>query len=571
MDLSLIVITVQETEWLIVIFVLGLIAYKIGLPPMVGFLGGGFILKAYGLESTHELREIADLGVTLMLFTIGLKLNLKSLLRIQIWGVASAHMLVTIIVYAGLFFVLSFSGLERFAEIDLWTALLIGFALSFSSTVFAVKVLEGKNEMGALYAQLAIGILIVQDIFAVIFLTASTGKIPSLWALLLFGLPLIRPILYKIMDQVEHGELLVLYSFILAVGGASLFEIVGLKADLGALIFGILLASHAKAPEVSKTLYNFKDLFLVGFFVNIGLSGDPTVENLILAGILSIIMFAKVGLFFWLLIKTNLRSRTSFLTSLSLANYSEFGLIVGAIGVSNGWMSNDWLITIAIALAMTFVIASPLNATAHDLYARYSTRLRYWQSAKRLEDELPVDVSGASILVFGMGRIGSGVYADLNYHFPDQVMGIDFDASVFKKHEDAARKVIYADVMDKDFWGKIDISEISMVFLNLPDFNKNLSALEQLIDKDFQGHIAAIAMFDEEIEPLKQAGAEAVYNFYSEAGIGFAEHVRHNFLEGERRKKMGRREPSADNKEPSADNKEPSADNKELSADSKES
>jgi len=226
-------------------------------------------------------------------------------------------------------------------------------------------------------------------------------------------------------------------------------------------------------------------------------------------------------------------------------------------------MSNDWLITIAIALAMTFVIASPLNATAHDLYARYSTRLRSWQSAKRLSDELPVDVSGANILVFGMGRIGSGVYADLNYHFPDQVMGIDFDASVFKKHHDAARKVIYADIMDKDFWGKIDMSEISMVFLNLPDFNKNLSALEQLKDKDFQGHIAAIAMFDEEIEPLKQAGAEAVYNFYSEAGIGFAEHVRHHFLEGERRKELERREPSAGGKEPSADNKEPSADNKE--------
>lgn len=537
MDLSWIVISLAETGWLFATFFLGLMAYKVGLPPMVGFLCVGFILNAYGYESTHELREIADLGVTLMLFTIGLKLDVKSLLRIQIWGVASAHMLITIIVYAGLFFALSFTGLSAFADINLWTALLIAFALSFSSTVFAVKVLEGKNEMGALYAQLAIGILIVQDIFAVIFLTASMGKIPSVWALALLGLPFIRPVLYKLMDEVKHGELLVLYSLLLAVGGAAVFEIVGMKADLGALIFGILLAKHSKAAEVSKTLYNFKDLFLVGFFVNIGLSGEPTIDNVIMAGILSIVMLAKVALFFWLLIKTHLRARTAFLSSLSLANYSEFGLIVGAIGVSNGWMSNEWLITIAIALAMTFVIASPVNAAAHELYARHSDKIRHLQAKTRLSDELPVDISGAGILVFGMGRIGTGVYDDLNYHFPDKVKGIDFDTGVFMEHKASKRNVAYADVMDKDFWGKLDLTEVSMVFLNLPDFEKNLFSVNQLKEKDFQGQISAIALYDSEIAPLKEAGAEAVYNFYSEAGIGFAEHVRHNLLNVDRRNK----------------------------------
>jgi len=532
MDLSWIVISLQETEWVLATFVMGFIAFKMGLPPMVGFLGAGFVFKAFGLDSTHELREIADLGVTLMLFTIGLKLDVKSLLKVQIWGVASAHMLITVLVYASLFLLLSFSGLTTFSDIDLWTALLVAFALSFSSTVFAVKVLEGKNEMGALYAKLAIGVLIVQDIFAVVFLTASTGKIPSAWALGLFALPLVRPVLYKLMDQVEHGELLVLYSLLLAVGGATLFEIVGMKADLGALIFGVLLAPHRKSAEVSKTLYNFKDLFLVGFFVNIGLSGTPTVENLIIAGVLSCVMFTKVFLFFWLFVKTNLRARTSFLSSLSLANYSEFGLIVGAIGVSNGWMSNSWLITIAIALAMTFVIASPLNATAHVMYARYSKKLTLWQSEKRIKDEMPVDITGAKFLVFGMGRIGTGVYDDLNYHFPDQVKGVDFDTLIYKEHHDAKRNIIYADVMDKDFWATIHLNDVNTIFLNLPDFKKNRFTVTQLKEKGFKGHVAAIAMYDDDIQPLKEAGADAVYNFYSEAGVGFAEHVRHSLLDG---------------------------------------
>lgn len=531
MDLSWIVISWTETGWLFATFFLGLFAYKIGLPPMVGFLGVGFLLKAYGHESTHELREVADLGVTLMLFTIGLKLNIRSLFRIQIWGVASAHMLITVLVYASILLILSYSELSTFMGMSIWTALLVAFALSFSSTVFAVKVLEGKGEMGALYAQIAIGILIIQDIFAVIFLTASTGKIPSVWALLLLGLPLLRPILYKIMDQVKHGELLVLYSLLLAVGGATLFEMVDMKADLGALIFGLLLAAHRKAHEVSKTLYSFKDLFLVGFFINIGLSGDPVLENLILAAALSVVMLFKVLLFFWLLTKSHLRSRTSFLSSLSLANYSEFGLIVGAIGVANGWMSSDWLITIAIALAMTFVIASPINATAHELYARYSKRLKTWETDKTLEDEMPVDTGNSSILVFGMGRIGKGVYAELDYHYPDQVIGVEYNAKVYLEHEKSQRKVIYADVMDKDFWGKINLSGISSVFLSLPEFEKNLFTIAQLKEKNYQGKIAAIALYDEDIARLKAAGADAVYNFYSEAGIGFAEHVRHNILE----------------------------------------
>jgi predicted Kef-type K+ transport protein len=530
LDLSWIAISQAETSWLLITFIMGLVAFKVGLPPMVGFLGVGFMLNAYGIESTDSLKEIADLGVTLMLFTIGLKLDLKSLLRIQIWGVATAHMLVTIAIYTLLFFVLSYLGINRFTDITLESALIIAFALSFSSTVFAVKVLEGKGEMGAIYGQIAIGILIVQDIFAVIFLTASTGEIPSIWALLLLGLPLLRPVLYKIMDQVKHGELLVLYSLILAVGGAALFEIVGMKADLGALIFGLLLANHSKAAEVSKTLYNFKDLFLVGFFVNIGLSGNPSIDNLILAIFLSIFMFTKVLLFFWLLVKTHLRTRTAFLTSLSLANYSEFGLIVGAIAVNNGWMNSDWLITIAIALAITFVIASPLNISAHYLYAKYSNKLRYWQSDKRIKVEKPVDVSDASILVFGMGRIGSGVYDDINYHYPNKIIGFDFNNKIYTAHLKASKKVIHADVMDKDFWGRINLSKISIIFLNLPDFNKNIFTLAQLKNKKFKGHIAAIAKYEEDVVALKEAGATEVYNFYSEAGIGFAEHVRHKLF-----------------------------------------
>ena len=151
--------------------------------------------------------------------------------------------------------------------------LLLSFALSFSSTVFAVKTLQEKGEMNATYGTIAIGILVMQDIFAVIFLTASTGKIPHWYAIILFALPLLRPLFYKVLDWVGHGEMLVLFGIFFAlVVGAGLFKFVGMKPDLGALILGMLLAGHSKASELSKALFNLKELLLVCFFLNIGLS-----------------------------------------------------------------------------------------------------------------------------------------------------------------------------------------------------------------------------------------------------------------------------------------------------------
>ncbi|GAM73145.1 glutathione-regulated potassium-efflux system protein kefB [Vibrio ishigakensis] len=124
---------------------------------------------------------------------------------------------------------------------------ILGFALSFSSTVFAIKALQDKGEMNSVYGTLAIGILVMQDIFAVIFLTVSTGKIPEWYAIFLFALPLARPLLFKLLDKLGHGELLVLGGIFFAlVTGAGLFELVGVKADLGALVLGMLLAGHKK-------------------------------------------------------------------------------------------------------------------------------------------------------------------------------------------------------------------------------------------------------------------------------------------------------------------------------------
>lgn len=505
-------------------FLLGLIARQIGLPPLVGYLIAGFILYASGIRITETISNFAEMGVTLLLFSIGLKLSVGSLLKPQIWAVASLHMLITVIIFTAGIYLFGLSGLPLFSNLNLSMMILIAFALSFSSTVFAVKVLEEKSEMAAIYGVVSIGILIMQDIIAVIFLAVSAGKVPSLWALLLLGLIPLRPVLYKIFERAGHGELLILFGLSLAIGGAEIFELAGVKGDLGALILGIMISAHPKASELSRQLLGFKDLFLVGFFLSIGLSGALHMQEIGIAVLLVLLVPLKVILFFWMLTRFNLRARTSLLTSLSLANYSEFGLIVCAVAVANGWVGSEWLIVIAIALSMSYIAAAPLNTRSHQLYEHFQAILLSFQTTTRVTDEEPIDPGDASIYIFGMGRVGTSTYDNLQERFGDVVVGIDIDAGTVDNHTLKGRHVILGSATDIDFWGRIDmdLSKVDLVMLAMPNHGENLFAIKYLKSLNFQGKLASIAKYPDEVDSLKQAGADSAFNIYTEAGTGFA-------------------------------------------------
>ncbi len=336
MDAILLSIHPNDPLWIAIAFVFGLLVKMVGLPPLIGFLLAGFALHALGAEADEFLNTIADMGITILLFSIGLKLRLQALARPEVWGVASIHMSLVTLMFAGLVMFLTFLGLPLFVDLDFETSLLIGFVLSFSSTVFAIKILDELGATSSKHGQVAIGVLVIQDIAAVVFLAVSAGKAPSLWAISLLLLLPLRPLISKVLDKTGHGELLVLFGIVLALGGADIFELVGMKGDVGALIFGMLLASHGKASELSKALLSFKDLFLVGFFLSIGMTALPGWEELLVALIFIVFLPFKVALYFGLFSAFYLRASTSWRTSLNLANYSEFGLIVGALAASAG-------------------------------------------------------------------------------------------------------------------------------------------------------------------------------------------------------------------------------------------
>ena len=527
MEFSWVTIAMSDISWIALAFILGFLSRSIGLPPLVGFLAAGFILSTQDIPNNQLLERLADLGITLLLFTIGLKLNLRTLARPQVWAVSFIHALLTIGIFAFVIYGITFIGYSFIADLGMKNALIIAFALSFSSTVFVAKVLEEKGDIASLHGRIAIGILIMQDIAAVVFLAASSGKLPSLWALLLFLLIPLRPVLSRVLQGVGRGELLVLYGFLLAVGGSELFELVGMKGDLGALILGALIANHARSEELAKTMLGFKDLFLLGFFLSIGLSAQPTTETFILGALIAPFVLIKSALFFGLLTRFRLRARTALLASFCLTNYSEFGLIVLAVAVDNGWIDRQWLVVIAIALSLSFAIAAVLNAKADYLYSKYNVDLRKLQRNDSLvSDDQLLDIKGASIAVVGMGRVGTGAYDKMRSLHGETVVGVDIDPVLVERLQATGRNILLGDPSDSDFWDRIQKTHtVKLMMLTLPKLEINLSVLDHIAASTFTGQVAATARFPDEVEKLMQAGATTVFDIYNEAGAGFAEHV----------------------------------------------
>ena len=526
MDFQLIAIALGDIAWIAVAFLLGLLAKAIRLPPLVGFLVAGFVLNLYGIVGGEMIDKLADLGITLLLFIVGLKLNLRTFGRPQVWAVTALHMAIIVSIFGTGIFVLALVGAPFLSSLDLYQSLLIAFALSFSSTVFVVKALEDKGESASLHGRIAVGILIVQDLAAVAFLAASTSKWPSYWAFLLLLLIPLKPLILRLLERVGHGELLVLFGLILALGGAQVFELVGLKGDLGALVLGVLVASHQKSDELAKTMLGFKDLFLLAFFLSIGLSVQLTTEAVLIGTAMTPLLFLKGALFFALLTAFKLRSRTSLFASFNLTNFSEFGLIIAAISVANGWLADTWLIAIAVALALSCVVSAGLNLVSRQIYTRNQMLWRRLQRQTRLADDQPLDIADAKIAVIGMGRIGTGAYDHMHERHGGAVVGVDIDPIRVQYLQSTGRNVLLGDPSDADFWDRVEASHtLELVLLALPSLDANLAAIEQFKVESFEVRLAAIAKFEDDIERLQEAGASTAFNLYAEAGAGFAAHV----------------------------------------------
>jgi predicted Kef-type K+ transport protein len=500
----------------------GMLASALRLPPLVGFLAAGFALNAAGVEAPQQLDVLADLGVTLLLFGIGLKLDLRVLMRREVWLTATSHMALISVVaaaYLGLIGVLA-GGL--LGDQSWRTLLLVGFALSFSSTVLVVKMFEDRGGSGSLSGRSAIGILVVQDLAAVAFLGATHDDPPSLWAV---GLVLLLPAAYVVrplLARLGHAELRPLFGLVAAlVPGYLLFDAVGLKGDLGALLVGVLLAPHPGSAELSKSLFSVKELLLVGFFLSIGFIALPTAEHLLISAALLLLLPLKALAFAVLLWAHGLRRRTSVRTATSLGNFSEFGLIVAVAAGSA--LGEEWLVVLTTAVAASFVLSAVAGRNP-DAFVDLARRLLPDRPAERMHvDDRPIDVGDAEAVVLGMGRVGSSAYERLARDYGLRVIGVESLPSRQAALEASGLNVVQGDATDPEFWARMRPNRVKLAVLAMPFHTSNLDALRKLQDSEFNGTVAVVAQYDEDLQQARALGAHIGFQLYDGVGAELAD------------------------------------------------
>ncbi|MCG2800326.1 MAG: cation:proton antiporter [Cellulomonas sp.] len=513
--------------YLLAALVGGLVAVLLRLPPLVGFLAAGFALGAGGAPTLPYLEPVADLGVVLLLFAIGLKLDVRTLLRREVWLTTVVHLALSVAVAVGFLGLLVVIGFGFVADESLGALALVGFALSFSSTVFVVKVLDDRSDTTALYGRIAVGVLVMQDVAAVVFLSLSSGESPSPWALLLVLLVPGAWVLHRIWDHVGHGELQALFGVAVAVVlGYGVFELVGIDGDVGALVVGVLLASHPQAAELSRSLMTFKDLMLVAFFVQIGLHGTPHALEIGLALLLLLLLPFQVAAYALVLWAMRLRRRTSFLAALVLSNFSEFGIIVAVVGATAGLLDEQWVVVISLAVAFSFGLSAIVNRRGVELATRLSRLLPSRDSDRLHPDDRLVDIGDADALVLGLGRVGAATYARLRDEYGLSVVGVEHDRTRVGALEDEGFQVVRADATDLEFWTRVQrAGRVKVAVLAMPFHNANLIALARLQAAGFTGKVAAVARYDDDVAELQRHGADAVFHLYGSAGFAVADHA----------------------------------------------
>lgn len=494
-------------------YLLGLTVSYLKVPPLVGYLGGGLALFGMGATTSGLLHEIGHLGVLLLLFTIGLHLRFRSILRLEVLGVGTAQIAISAVLFTavGLAF-----GLDAIA------AVIIAIILGFSSTVLAAKTLEARSELEAYHGRIAIGILILQDIVAIVLLAFSGLGAPSPWALLLLLIPLARPLLLRLLAASRHDELLLLYGLLLALGSGTLFELFGVSSELGAVAAGALLAGHPQADELAEKLWGLKEAFLVAFFLEIGLAGVPSLGGILLALGLLLFLPLRTFLYFFLMVALKLRARTGFMVGVSLTSYSEFALIAGVPAASAGLIPESALLVLALAVVLSFVLGAPLNRAVHPLYSRLEAILARYERATDHPDDAPRLLGSARSLVFGMGRTGTAAYAALTER-GERPVGLDSDPGKIEQHRHDGRRVIYGDAEDPELWEHVELDRLDTVILAVPDFEARMRAVGSLRKRGYGGVISTISMYPEEEGPLREAGADLISHPLSEAGFGLAE------------------------------------------------
>jgi predicted Kef-type K+ transport protein len=283
----------------------GQIARWAALPPLVGYLTAGALFAANGLgDSQHWLEIPSEIGVELLLFAVGLKMNPRSIFRFDVAFGTLLHLMLSACILA----------LALTQDLSIEMKIALALTLGFSSTVVAAKGLEARREIRAFHGRLSISILVLQDLVAVTLLAVGGDSAPSPFALGLLAIPLVAPLLRKGLEKLSpEPELHLLVGVLLAlVLGAQLFKAVGVSGELGALVMGMVFANHPVAKGIANYLWGVRELLLIAFFLRVGMQVPLDLQIVMDALPLLLLLPLKLAVLFALLVLIRLRAYTAF-------------------------------------------------------------------------------------------------------------------------------------------------------------------------------------------------------------------------------------------------------------------
>lgn len=503
----------MDLIWIVAAFIAGIAAKAMRLPTLVGYLAAGLILALFGVQSNDVIGSIGDLGVVLLLFTVGLHISFRTLVQVQVVGVGIIHLIISTLIFSVVLIAL---------QLPVFSAVLLAVGLGFSSTVLTAKTLDARGELDSFHGRLAIGILILQDVVAVLLLALTGGGTPTMWAVGLLALIPARPLLIRLMYLVGRDELLLIYGLLMALGAGWLFDLVGLDAKLGALIVGMVLAGDPRSDELYDKLWALKEVFLVGFFLQVGLGGVPDMRGLMMIGLLLLLLPLKGVLFFTLMVSFKLRARTAFLSSVSLTAYSEFALIVAAGAATAGLIEAQLVVMVGLLVAASYALNAPLSRAVNPLWERFELALNRYERNVSHPDHEPMTLGSADYVVLGMGRAGTAAY-DYLIEQGRQPIGFESDPAAIEMHLAQGRNVIYGDANDPELWTGLNLSGITGVLMTLSNVSAEINAAQNLRAEGFTRFIAALLRYSEHREALTAAGVTVSFLPIAQAGRELAQ------------------------------------------------
>jgi len=527
---------------LVLAALIGFVGLLLRQPLIVSFIVVGLIAGPSALDIVHskdQIKLLSELGIAILLFLVGIKLDIKLIKSIG-W--------VSVLTGLGQVAFTSIVGylIGLMIGLDVTSSLYLAVALTFSSTIIIVKLLSDKREIDSLHGQIALGFLIVQDLVVVmamiVLATIGIGSghggsdDSSVWhvaasgvGLVLFVMVFIRYIANPLTGLLARvPELLVIYAIAQAALFAAIGNMVGLGMEVGGLLAGVALASTPYRESIAARLAPLRDFLLLFFFIALGATLDLSLLGSHIYGAIIFSLFVLIGNPLIVLIimgRMGYRKRTGFLAGLTVAQISEFSLIFIAMGISLGHVSQDILGLATLVGIITIAASTYMITYSHQLYAFFEPVLGVFErkNPTREQGSEAVENNYPEVVVLGLGRLGTAIATRLNEQGV-RVMGVDFNPSATKHWGQLGLHTAYGDVTDAEFIAELPLRQTKWIVSTIPHHHTGVSfedtsrTIVQLIKiTDFSGQLAVVSHSKLEAEELNLLGVNLILEPFQDA------------------------------------------------------